>query len=292
MSLLNVLACLRKRSLSLASLATFALAGFVFSAALQAATLEEIKKRGYMVVVTEDDFRPFEFVKDGKPTGFDNEMLDELRKFVPFEIRQEIIPWTGLLAGVSTGKYDVAVTAAIITKERVKSLDFAMPIADATHYFVKRKGDDSIKSIADLSGKALGIQAGSALLGRLPELTAKIEATGGKLGKVVQYTSYPEAYQDLALKRTDYVINTIINIKTLVAEKPKVFEVGLPVSGEVLSVMVRGQGQYRAARPYQRVHGGKAQGRHGRQAPGEMVRPVLAQSADLVHAGILSGRTC
>ena len=29
------------------------------------ATLEEIKKRGYLVVATEDDFRPFEFVKDG-----------------------------------------------------------------------------------------------------------------------------------------------------------------------------------------------------------------------------------
>lgn len=34
-----------------------------------AATLDEIKQRGYMVVVTEDDFRPFEFVQDGNPPG-------------------------------------------------------------------------------------------------------------------------------------------------------------------------------------------------------------------------------
>ena len=39
------------------------------------------------------------------------------------------------------------------------------------------------------------------------------------MGKVVEYTSYPEAYQDLALGRTDYVVNTIINIKALVIEK-------------------------------------------------------------------------
>src|SRR6195256_6774790 len=97
-----------------------------------AATLDEIKKRGYLIVATEDDFRPFEFVKDGKPTGFDNELLEDLRKFSPFEVKQEIIPWTGLLAGVSTGKYDVALTAAIITKERKKSLDFTSPIAAAT----------------------------------------------------------------------------------------------------------------------------------------------------------------
>jgi len=78
----------------------------------KAAGLEEIKKRG-LIVATEDDFRPFEFVKDGKPTGFDNELIEDMRKAAPFEIKQEILPWTGILAGVSTGKYDVAITAVI-----------------------------------------------------------------------------------------------------------------------------------------------------------------------------------
>src|SRR5207244_7326424 len=163
-----------------------------------------IKKRGFLVVATEDDYRPFEFVQDGKPTGFDNEMLDIFRKSAPFEVKQEILPWTGLLAGVSTGKYDVAVTAALITKERQLSLDFAMPIADATHYYVKRKSDKSITAIKDLNGKACGIQAGSGLLQRLPELETMLAKSDGKIGKVVQYTSYPEAYQDLALGRTDF----------------------------------------------------------------------------------------
>lgn len=197
-----------------------------------AATLEEIKKRGYLIVVTEDDFRPFEFVKDGKPMGFNHDMVAELKKYAPFEIRQEILPWTGILAGVATGKYDIAITAAIITKERAQSLDFTSPIADATHYYVKRKADDSIKGIKDLNGKTVGVQSGSALLGRLPELKAMIEKEGGKMGKIVEYTSYPEAYQDLALGRTDYVVNTVINLKALVAEKPAVFEIGQPVSGK------------------------------------------------------------
>ena len=195
----------------------------------KAASLEEIKKRG-LIVATEDDFRPFEFVKDGKPAGFDNELIEDLRKYAPFEIKQEILPWTGILAGVSTGKYDVAITAVMITKERKQSLEFTSPIADATHYYVKRKDDKSIFSIKDLNGKTVGVQAGSAFLARLPELGAMLEKTGGKLGKVVEYTSYPEAYQDLALGRVDYVVNTVINLQTLVAEKP-IFEVGQAVSG-------------------------------------------------------------
>lgn len=197
----------------------------------RATSLNEIKARGYMVVATEDDFRPFEFVQDGKPTGFDNELLADLRKYAPFEIRQEIIPFTGILAGVRTGKYDVAITAALITKEREKSLDFTSPIADATHYYVKRKSDTSISSIKDLSGKTVGVQTGSALLARLPELDEKLKKDGGKLGKVVEYTSYPEAYEDLALGRTDYVVNTVINLQSLVAQKPTVFALGQAVSG-------------------------------------------------------------
>ncbi|BCJ89631.1 amino acid ABC transporter [Terrihabitans soli] len=199
-----------------------------------AATLEEIKKRGYLIVATEDDYKPFEFMEDGKPVGFDNELLAELRKTFPVEIRQEVIPWTGLLAGVATGKYDVAITAAMITKERVKTLDFSVPIADSTHYYAKRKGDDSIKGIKDLAGKTVGVQAGSAQLEKLPELQAMLDKTGGKLGEVKQYTSYPEAYQDLALKRLDFVINTIINLKSLVKDKPDVFEIGEPVSGQTV----------------------------------------------------------
>jgi polar amino acid transport system substrate-binding protein len=206
-----------------------ATAGLISNRAF-AATLDEIKKRGYLAVVTEDDFRPFEYIQDGKPTGYDNELIEKLRKFLPFEIKQEIIPWTGLLAGVSTGKYDIAVTAALITKERVQSLDFSMPIAAVVDYYLKRKNDDKIRSIKDLSGKPLGIQAGSALLQHLPQLQAKLEGMGGKLGEVVQYTSYPEAYQDLAIGRTDFVINTNINLNTIVKEKPDVFALGEAVA--------------------------------------------------------------
>src|SRR6202042_2966040 len=217
------------RRLMLGSLAALFVLPMAVNA--KAASMDEIKKRG-LIVATEDDFRPFEFVKDGKPTGFDNELIEDLRKYAPFEIKQEILPWTGILAGVSTGKYDVAITAAIITKERKQSLDFTSPIADATHYYVKRKDDKCISSIKDLNGKIVGVQAGSALLARLPELGAILEKEGGKLGKVVEYTSYPEAYQDLALGRVDYVVNTVINLQTLVVEKPSTFELGQAVSGK------------------------------------------------------------
>ncbi len=189
------------------------------------------RKSGTLKVATEDDYAPFNFMNNGQADGFNKDMLEELRKYAKFHVDQSILPWTGLLAAVSTGQYDMALTGAVITDERLKVFDFTPPWASAQHYFVKRAGDTSLNTIADLSGKKVGLQAGSALLARLPELKAMLEKTGGKLGPVVEYPSYPEAYADLANKRLDYVINVVISVNDLAKAKPKVFAKGLAVSG-------------------------------------------------------------
>jgi polar amino acid transport system substrate-binding protein len=198
----------------------------LFEGTAFAATLQEIKQRGYMIVATEDDYPPFEFMKDGVGMGLDHDLFRLLQKESPFEIRQQILPWQGLLAGVATGQYDVAVSAGIITDERVKSLTFTMPIAPGTHFIVMRKGESRIKKIGDLNGLTVGVQQGSAQYTSLPELQEILEKGGGKLGKVVQYASYPEAYQDLAAGRTDYVINSAVTVSSLVRERPNVFQAG------------------------------------------------------------------
>ncbi len=204
--------------------------GVAPSSSSEAQSLQEKIKNGQPVVVaTEDDYRPFEFIQDGKPAGLDNELFQLMKAEAKFDLRQEILPWTGLLAGVSSGKYDAAVTGSLINQERMKAFDFAMPIASNMHYYLKRKNDNSIKSIKDLSGKTVGVQSGSVLLARLPELERMLGKTDGKLGKVVQYASYPEAYQDLASGRVDYVVNGEISLLAVMAEKPGVFEMGQPV---------------------------------------------------------------
>lgn len=182
-------------------------------------------------VATEDNYSPFNFIERGKPTGINKDLLDELRTYSKFEVKQEILPWTGLLASVSAGQYDLALTGAIITDARLKAFDFTPPIASAQHYFVARAKDDSISTIGDLDGKTVGLQAGSALLERLPELKTMLEAQGKKLGRVVEYQSYPEAYADLANGRIDYVINSVVSVNELVKAKPKVFKKGEAVSG-------------------------------------------------------------
>jgi polar amino acid transport system substrate-binding protein len=68
------------------------------------------------------------------------------------------------------------------------------------------------------------------MLKLLPQLDDMLKTTGGSLGKIVPYQGYPEAYQDLAVGRVDYVVNVWLSLKTIAKEKPDTFEVGQAVS--------------------------------------------------------------
>jgi polar amino acid transport system substrate-binding protein len=220
----------RRVTAALGALALSATVAFGFGPA-NAASLAEIKERGYITIATEDNYAPFEIMKEGEPTGFTHDVVAELRDYADFEIRQEIMPWSGLLTAVRSGKYDAAITGSIVSKPRLRVFDFSVPTASAQHYYIKRKDDDRIQSVADLDAMTVGVQAGSVLLSRLPELEAMLEETGGELGKVVEYTSYPEIYADLANGRLDYTVNSVISAKSLIAERGDEFAMGEPVSG-------------------------------------------------------------
>lgn len=212
-----------------------ALAGALVSSLSAAqADMADIKAKGVMTVATEDDYAPFNFIVDGQPEGFHKELLEDLQAFAKkqgFEVKQEILPWTGLLASVSSGQYDMAFTGALVTDDRLRVFDFAPPFASAQHYYVKRKGDDRLSDIASLCGKTVGLQAGSAFVARLPELKKMMAEKNCEIGEVVEYQSYPEAYADLANERLDYVINALISVNDLVKTKGDVFEKGISVSG-------------------------------------------------------------
>lgn len=222
--------------LPISAFAIVTLAGASLTAGVTAAHadgLKAIKDRGHMVIATEDDFRPFEFMKDGVSTGYDNELFNEVKKMLPFKVQQQVIPWAGILPGVTTGKYDMAMTAVLVTAKRKPVFTFASPVAQATTFFVTKKGS-SIKKGSDLNGKVVGAQAGSAMLADLKAFDKELKAKGGAgIKKFVEYQSNPEAYQDLALGRTDAVVNTEINLRSLIKEKPGVFQLGAAVAKPV-----------------------------------------------------------
>ena len=197
--------------------------------------LERIKDRGEIVVATEARFAPFEFVKDGEIVGYGNSILKEVLKDLPgVKLKLLDLPFQGLLAGLDAKRYDFVAASLTITKARDAKYAFTMPFSTAAVTYVKRTGDDSIKSAEDLVGKKVGIQAGAAPYFSAVEGLEKdvLKPKFGKgVGKLVEFIGNDEAYAALASHRVDAVVNSLPNLAPLVKERPETFAIGLPPFG-------------------------------------------------------------
>jgi polar amino acid transport system substrate-binding protein len=186
-----------------------------------------------LTFATEDDYPPFDFLKDGKHVGYNQDMLDAVTEGAPFKVKQEIVPWQGILAGVASGKYAASNASASILEERIKAVSFTMPTTELTNYYVTRKGE-SIKSIADFAGKNIGVQQGGATAAIVDGvIKVELAKTGKDVGNVSQYGAFAEAYKDLENKRLDVVINNVVALNQLVKAKPDVFELGAQVGSKI-----------------------------------------------------------
>lgn len=184
-------------------------------------TYEMIKRTGKVTVGTEAAFPPFEFVEDGKIVGYGKDILDYIVADLGVELNQLDLPWQGILPGVLAGKFDFVATTVSVRPERVTKYAFTVPIAEGTTWTMKRMGDDSIGSVADLSGKVVGTQLSSAGEAAAKEFEATLPAGFAELKL---YTSYPETYLALANGEIDVVVQSLPNLAVVAKEQPGVFE--------------------------------------------------------------------
>lgn len=133
--------------------------------------LEQIKKRGYIEIATEPHFAPFQFIdptKNGEEryAGSDIELAKYIADKLGVELRLVPLEFSAVLAGVSEGKYDLALSALAYTPARAEAMNltngYFFSEQNEGHGLLIRKEDaDNIKSIEDVSSKTIVYQSGS-----------------------------------------------------------------------------------------------------------------------------------
>ena len=90
--------------------------------------LETIQERGYIIIATEGVWSPWTYHDEsGKLTGFDVEMGRLIAEKLGVEARFEETAWEAILAGVDSGRFDIACNGVGYTEERAKSYMFSDP---------------------------------------------------------------------------------------------------------------------------------------------------------------------
>ena len=126
-------------------------------------------------VGTDATFPPMEFVDNGKRTGFDIELMEAMAKAMGKQIEWIDIDFKGLIPGLISKRFDMAVSAIYITDERKKVVDFTDPYYAGGLVAMVKDNNAAIKKLSDLDGKKVSVQVGTKSVSYLAEKFPKVQ---------------------------------------------------------------------------------------------------------------------
>ncbi len=141
-------------SLCLMVVLLIALAGCKKAGVTDKDHLARIRERGTLIIATEGNWSPWTY-HDEKDvlTGFDVEIGKLLAKGLGVEAKFEETDWAAILAGVDSGRFDMACNGVGYTPERAKKYNFSTPYAYTPKVLVVRADNEDIHTLADLKGR-------------------------------------------------------------------------------------------------------------------------------------------
>ena len=109
------------------------------------------------------DGKPLLYQREDYFTGFEIELLTLFGQKYGYKFDIEVVPFESIIAGISSGKYDMGASTLNITAEREESVDFSVPYAtfDVAMVVKATDGEDNGKTLADFDNATLGIFSGS-----------------------------------------------------------------------------------------------------------------------------------
>ncbi|WP_198410826.1 transporter substrate-binding domain-containing protein [Microbacterium halophytorum] len=114
-------------------------------------------------VVTDTAFVPFEFQEEegGEYVGFDIDIIYEIADRVGFEVEHENTNFDGIIPGLQTGTFDIAIAGMTITEERAEAVDFTSPYYKSGLRVGVPIDNDTIQGVDDLEGLTVATRLGS-----------------------------------------------------------------------------------------------------------------------------------
>jgi polar amino acid transport system substrate-binding protein len=113
-----------------------------------------------LTVGSDIPYPPFEQGKAGNYTGFDIELIEAIGEKIGRKPEVQDTSFETIFRDVQQGKFDAAISAATITEEREKAVDFSNPYYLSEQALLVTEGS-SFKELKELEGKTVGVQQGT-----------------------------------------------------------------------------------------------------------------------------------
>ncbi len=127
--------------------------------------LDIILERGYILVGTTGDYKPFSYLnpKTGEYEGHDIDAAKKLAKDLGVEVKFVKTTWKTLITGILENKYDIAMCGITRTLSRAKKVGFTDPYIKVGKCPLIRKADkEKFKTLSDIDqpGVKIGVNPG------------------------------------------------------------------------------------------------------------------------------------
>lgn len=118
---------------------------------------DEAKK---LVVYTNAEFAPFEYVANNEVVGVDIDICKKIAEEIGADLEIVNTDFDSIIGAIASGKGDLGASGFTINAERLEQVNFTIPYFTTTQYIILPK-DSEIKSVADLAGKNVAVQIGT-----------------------------------------------------------------------------------------------------------------------------------
>ena len=177
-------------------------------------------------------YKPFNYKENGKLAGFDVEIGEALAKKMGMKPVAVTNPWETLIQGLQAKKFDAILASMTVTEERKKSVNFTDRYYRSGAQIFVAKDNQSIKSVADLKGKKIGVVKASTYKELALQNTDK--------ENVIEYDSDITALMDLPTGRLAAVItDQMVGLPIIKDGSIKIKDVGEPLSHDDQAIAVR-----------------------------------------------------
>ncbi|BCP56085.1 ABC transporter substrate-binding protein [Kaistia sp. 32K] len=184
----------------------------------------EVQSAKVINLVTDARWPPFVFMgSDGKtPEGFEIDILRAIADKLGVEIKSTSVEFAGLIPGVQSGRYDVAMLAIAETPERRKTLSF-VDYSYSTMAAFTLSGNATTKGGADdLCGATVGVQSGTTHVDFLSKsLTDHCKSIGKEAPKKLEFATADAVYLSLYSERADYIISSAAIAGDIIPKAPR-----------------------------------------------------------------------
>src|SRR5512136_933018 len=125
------------------------------------ATAAPAAERQKLIVGGDHENPPYEFIENGRPTGFNVELMRAVADAAGADVEFRLGPWSQVRADLEHGKID-ALAGMYYSEERSKLIDFSVPHTLVTAGLFVRRGSP-VRTIDDMKGKEVIVQKGDAI---------------------------------------------------------------------------------------------------------------------------------